>query len=106
MNTPQSQPLAAFAAITHDEAKVVFQRLCAKAKRTHSGDGADARTLFSAVCALRDEWEFGQGFPLGDLKHLALGERTDFLALLGLILTADYYPSFFARVIDETLGEL
>lgn len=106
MNTTDSKLGAAIAAITHEEAKVIFERLCMKAKRTHSHDGAEANTRFSAVCSLRNEWDFGQGFPLADLKHLPLSERIDFLALLGLITTADYYPSFFERVIDETLGEL
>jgi len=105
--TPNISPAAAQAAMSHDEAKVIFHRLCLKAKREARRDrGVSSGVLFSAVCALRDEWEFGQGFPLADLKHLTVPERMDFLALLGLILTAEYYPSFFGRVFDETIADL
>lgn len=93
--------------LSYEEAKAIYTRLCAKARREFSRDTDAAHTLCTGVQVMSCAYDWGQDrFPSSELKHLAEQDRTDFLLLIAYLCTTDYFPGVFAEINHKAFSTL
>ncbi|MES2571085.1 MAG: hypothetical protein V4710_13645 [Verrucomicrobiota bacterium] len=92
--------------LTYSEACALYGRLCAKARRHFNRDDDASHILTTACQALSNSWDFSQGFPVSDLKHLTADDRTDFLVLLAYCVSDKNFPPGFDEINRNAFSDL
>jgi hypothetical protein len=84
--------------LTYEQAKETYRRLCAKARRLFNRENDESHILCSVVQAMSNSWDFSQGFPISDLKHLNAQDRADVLTLINYLVSEPYFPGGFDEI--------
>lgn len=93
-------------ALDYELSKLAYTRLCAKARRLFNRESDEGHILTAVAQAMSNAWDFSQGFPISDLKHLNAQDRADVLALLNYIVSEPYFPGVFGDINREAFASL